>query len=170
MDFSRIKSTKEKVIITAPERYPDQAVMTVFAHTEGKRSTLKLNRSALEMMNINEKSRLIMFDQFNTSATDEPFYMPVICITEDEKVQGPDKQHKSYDIHPNTHCVKSLEIYNMIQSVFNLDYSTQYDLSINPTAVEGAFTLSVITNPNLSEEIEVEVNLNKGEEVEVIEQ
>jgi hypothetical protein len=170
MDLSRIKSTKEKVIIVAPERYPDTAVLTVLAHVEGKMATLQLNRTALELLKVTEgNNRLVMFDQFDVSLTDEPFYVPVIGVVADEKVKG-EKAYKTYDIHLKTHCVKSQEIVKMICSLYKIDGITQQDFTIIPTAIDGVFTLDLIQVPNLSEEIEVEVNLNKGEEIEILEQ
>lgn len=170
MDLTRIKSTREKVTIIAPERYPNTPVLTVLSHEDGKRSTLKLNREAMTTLCVVEgKNRLIMFEQYDLSNTDTPNYQTVIGVVSEDKVQGPERQHKAFDIHLSTRCVKSAEIYNSLVELFKLDTKQQHDFTIIPTNIPGVFTLDLITNPNRSEELEVEVELNRGEGISITE-
>lgn len=171
MDLSRVKSTKEKLVIVAPERYPHTAVITLIPCTGKSIPTLKVNRKALELMGVSgKKNRLVMFDQFNVSLTETPEYRQVLGVMEDVKVTA-EKQHRTYQIHSGTKCVKSKEICNLIFYEWELKVGVSHDFEvIEVEGLPGVFYLEYIKVPNLNSNIEVEVELNKGENIDITEQ
>lgn len=170
MDLSRIKK-KEKITIIQPEKYPNDPVLTLVAHEEGKRHTIKLNRQAMSLLDVNdENSRLIMFDEYNIAPDDQvdDEYDSVIGVVSDVKVKA-HKQFKSFNIDQGTRRVKSKDIHNTICSLFELNEAEEHSIKIHPIShLKGVFTLEYMKE-TVEETVEVEVDFNKGEEI-VIEQ
>jgi hypothetical protein len=171
MDLSRVK-TKEKIIIKQEDRYPDMPVLTTVPYVKGKRHVIKLNRKAIDLLGVgdNENNRLIMFEQYNISTTDETEYDSVIGVVSESTVKA-DKQHKSYEIHLPTRCIKSKQIHNSICQLFEINELKQHDFQIKYIdGIVGAFTLSYIASKDENEDVIVEVDFNKGESIFIKEQ
>ena len=168
LDLSRVKR-KEKITIVQQDRYPNQAVITALAVVDKKRPTIKLNRRAMESLGVTEtNNRLILFPEYNISQTNEAEYDTIIGVVSDAIVKTESKQHKTYQIHLNTRCVKSTNIHNAICELFDLSQSKTHDFEISPCAgVPGAFTLSYIEDSNEDDTVEVEVEFDKGAEVAI---
>jgi hypothetical protein len=170
MDLSRVK-TKEKIIIKQEDKYPDIPVLTTVPYVKGKRHVIKLNRKAIDLLGVgnNENNRLIMFEQYNISTTDETEYDSVIGVVSESTVKA-DKQYKSYEIHLPTRCIKSKQIHNSICQLFEINELEQHEFQINYIdGITGAFTLSYIESSDKNDSIVVEVDFNKGENI-IIEQ
>lgn len=172
LDLSRVKTkTKETITIVQNDPYPDTAVITTLPVVADKRPTLKLNRKAMEVLGVSDSAnRLIMFPEYNISLSDVPEYESVLGVVADTNVKGPKKQHKSYQIHLNTRCVKSTEIHEAICELFEVSNTESNDFAINSVeGLPGAFALSHLEGP-VDDEVEVDVEFNKGEEVLIEEQ
>jgi len=166
MDLSRVK-VKEKIIIIQEDKYPDIPVLTTVSYIKGKRHIIKLNRKAIDLLNVesDKNNRLIMFEQYNISTTDETEYDSVIGVVSESIVKA-DKQYKSYEIHLPTRCVKSKQIHNSICQLFEINELEQHEFQINNiNGIVGAFTLSYMESSNKDKNIIVEVDFNKGENV-----
>ncbi len=168
MDLSRVKSTKETITIIQKDKYPNTPVLELIPQTDNKRWTIKVNRNAFNTLGVNsDKKRLIMFNNYNVSLTDEPDYQTVVGLVADEWVQGPTKKYKSFQIHMNTRCVKSKDIYKDVIGSFNCDESIHNEFKLNKLeGLEGVYTLShmPISEP---ESVKIEVAFDKGESVEI---
>ena len=169
MDLSRVK-TKEKLIIKQEDKYPNMPVLTIIPYVKGKRHVIKLNRKAIDLLGFkDDNNRLIMFEQYNISTTDETEYDSVIGVVNESTVKA-DKQYKSYEIHLPTRCVKSKQIHNSICQLFEINELEQHEFQINYIdGITEAFTLSYIESSNEDDNIVVEIDFNKGENV-IIEQ
>ncbi len=169
MDLSRVK-TKEKLIIKQEDKYPNMPVLTIIPYVKGKRHVIKLNRKAIDLLGVkDDNNRLIMFEQYNISTTDETEYDSVIGVVNESTVKA-DKQYKSYEIHLPTRCVKSKQIHNSICQLFEINELEQHEFQINYIdGITEAFTLSYIESSNEDDNIVVEIDFNKGENV-IIEQ
>tara|TARA_R100000951_G_scaffold109218_2_gene106062 strand:- start:515 stop:1030 length:516 start_codon:yes stop_codon:yes gene_type:complete len=170
MDLNRVKSTKDKVIIVQKDKYPNTPVLTVLPHEDKKRGSLKVNRKAMQELGVtDDKKRLILFDDYNVSLTNEPEYRQVLGLVSEERVKGPTKQHKSFQIHMNTRLVKSKEIWKSIINQFDCDTTLEHEFKlVKLEGLDGVFTLEQMESKS-EENIEVEVAFDKGETVEITE-
>lgn len=171
MDLSRIKSTKEKITIIQQEKYADTPVLTLLAHSQDKRHSLSLNRKAFEVMGIDgENNQLVMFENYDTSLTETPDYNLVLGVTSDAIIKA-DKQYKTSNIHLSTRTVKSKDIHTTLCTLFDLDSSIDNELVINQVeGLNGVYTLNVMSQSQKDEVVEVEVELNRGENITISEQ
>ena len=171
MDLSRVKSTKEKITIIQQEKYTDIPVLTLLAHSGDKRHSIALNRKAIEVMGIDgENNQMVMFENYDISLTDTPEYTSVIGITA-ETILKADKQYKSSNIHLSTRTLKSKDMHTALCTLNDLDSSIDNELIIHEVeGLSGVYTLSVMSSSLKDEEVSVEVELNRGENIEIGEQ
>jgi len=171
LDLSRVKSTKETIVIVQQDKYPNDAVLTTLPVVGKKRPTIKLNRKAMEVLGVSdEANRLIMFPEYNISQTEDAEYDSVIGVVKDAIVKGPKKQHKSFQIHLATRFVKSTDIHNSICTLFELSNSDTNEFYIkNVEGLDGAYVLNHIEEV-AEDAAEVEVEFNKGEGIPIVQQ
>jgi len=170
LDLTRVKS--ETITIVQQDKYPNEPVLTTLPVVDGKRPTIKLNRKAMEVLGVSDAAnRLIMFPEYNISQTEDVEYDSVIGIVKDITVKGPKKQHKSYQIHTATRCVKSTDIHNTICNLFEVSNTESNEFNITGIdGLTGAYVLNHMPNVSTDDTIDVEVEFNKGETVDIVQQ
>ena len=170
MDLNKIKPTTRKktdsMNVKTIDRFPDKKVITLMEVEEGKRDNIQLNTTLFNELNMNDKVRMGYFSSYNISDTDEAEYVPVIAFfsADEKEVQGPSKKHKTYAISNNRNLY-SKQIYKGLTETLELDNTVKNDVELIELD-NNVYTFKLI-DKDFEENVQVDVDFNKGEEVEV---
>lgn len=161
MDFKRVEN-KSELIVKTNEKYTDKCVITLLRKEENSKKTIKLNKKAIQELNVKEENNfLILFEQFNISEDNSQSEVETGDINTKQPVLGVistktvklDKVYKAYEIALNTRNVKSQYIYDFIINHFKLSDKENNYIELHPVP-GNAYVMSVLSDV-----------FNKGEEV-----
>jgi hypothetical protein len=167
-DTSRVKP-KETIVISQPTKYPNTPVLTLIPGNDEKRHTIKLNQKAVQVMGINpDKNRIILVPDYDIAGDNQPTnYQTILAVTAEKTVRINDRNTKTYDCHLATRSIKSKEIHNAICTLFNLNEEQEHEVEIVTTSLPDVYVFHLL-NTNVTPTVEsVDVEFNKGEEVQV---
>ena len=126
IDVTRAQVVKKnKPEIKSSEKHPDIPVLQFLAVAEKGKKTIKLNRCAFDLLNVNEQhNNLVLFENYSIAEKGETptpeQLISVIGVVPNEGVSLP-KGTKTYEIALQTRNVKSKALHEFVMEYFGLN-------------------------------------------------